>query len=114
MIVTFGEMLLRLSPPAHLRLAQASSFDAYYGGAEANTAVCLSCLGEAARHVTRLPANAIGRACAGELARYGVDTSCVSFDYGENSRLGLYFVKTVRRSARLRFCMTGKIPRLPD
>lgn len=91
MIVTFGEMLLRLSPPAHLRLAQASSFDAYYGGAEANTAVCLSCLGEAARHVTRLPANAIGRACAGELARYGVDTSCVSFDYGENSRLGLYF-----------------------
>ncbi|MCI5923425.1 MAG: sugar kinase [Oscillospiraceae bacterium] len=91
MIVTFGEMLLRLSPPAHLRFAQASSFDAYYGGAEANTAVCLSCLGEAARHVTCLPANALGRACAGELARYGVDTSCVSFDYGENSRLGLYF-----------------------
>lgn len=91
MIVTFGEMLLRLSPPGHLRFAQASAFDAYYGGAEANTAVCLSCLGEAARHVTRLPANAIGKACANELARYGVDTSCVSFDFSEDSRLGLYF-----------------------
>lgn len=91
MIVTFGEMLLRLSPPGHLRFAQASAFDAYYGGAEANTAVCLSCLGKAARHVTRLPANAIGKACANELARYGVDTSCVSFDSSENSRLGLYF-----------------------
>lgn len=65
MIVTFGEVLLRLSPPNHRRFSQADTFEAYYGGAEANTAVSLCCLGEPARHVTRLPANDLGRACGG-------------------------------------------------
>lgn len=94
MIVTFGEVLLRLSPPNHRRFSQADTFEAYYGGAEANTAVSLCCLGEPARHVTRLPANDLGRACRGELARWGVDTSGISFETAPDARLGLYFCES--------------------
>ena len=41
-VVTFGEIMLRLSPPANLRLSQANSFDVVYGGGESNVAVSLS------------------------------------------------------------------------
>ena len=91
MIVTFGEILLRLSPPGYQRFAQASSFDAYYGGAEFNTAVSLAHLGEPTRHVTCLPANELGETCVGTLARWNVDTSAVVMDMSLDARMGLYF-----------------------
>ena len=40
-VVTFGEIMLRLCPPDHLRFTQARSYDVTYGGAEANVAVSL-------------------------------------------------------------------------
>lgn len=40
-VLAFGELLLRLSPPSHLRIEQAHTFDARYGGAEANVAVSM-------------------------------------------------------------------------
>ncbi len=91
MIVTFGETMLRLTPPRFQRFMQATGFDAYYGGAESNTAVSLSLLGEPSRHVTKLPENELGRACAGELAKYGVDTGCILWDTDPAARLGVYF-----------------------
>lgn len=88
MIVTFGEIMLRLSPPGFQRLSQCRSLDVCFGGGEANVAVSLACYGEEARFVTRLPDNDLGRACRGELRRYGVDTSAICFG-GE--RLGIYY-----------------------
>jgi len=41
-VVTFGEIMLRLSPPGYLRFTQARSFDVVYGGGESNVAVSLS------------------------------------------------------------------------
>ena len=35
-VVTFGEIMLRLSPPNQLRFSQARSFDVIYGGGESN------------------------------------------------------------------------------
>lgn len=49
--VTFGELLLRLSPEQHKRFVQADRFDAVYGGGEANTAVLLAELGTDASFV---------------------------------------------------------------
>lgn len=91
MTVTFGETLLRLSPEGFRRFSQASCFDACYGGAESNTAVSLSQFGETVRHITRLPLSELGRACAGELARWGVDVSDVVWDGSPDARLGIYF-----------------------
>ena len=90
MIVCFGEILLRLSPPGAYRLAQADSFDAVYGGAEANTAVTLAGFGDPSAVVTRFPDNEIGRSAEGSLRRWGVDTSRISWG---GSRIGIYFLE---------------------
>ena len=80
--------MLRLSPPGYQRLSQCKSLDMCFGGGEANVAVSLSCYGQKARFVTKLPDNDLGQACLGELRRYGVDTSAICMG-GE--RLGVYY-----------------------
>ena len=61
--ITFGEIMLRLSPPGMQRFGQARSFDAGYGGGESNVAVSLSHFGFPTQFVTRLPSNDLGEAC---------------------------------------------------
>lgn len=90
-IITFGEVMLRLSPPGVDRFAQADALTMHFGGTEANVAVSLAQFGLSATHVTRFPDHAIGRAAAGYLRRYGVDTGSVRFGDG---RMGLYFLET--------------------
>jgi 2-dehydro-3-deoxygluconokinase len=90
-IVTFGEIMLRLAPPAFQRFIQARTFEATYGGGEANVAVSLANYGEQAALVTRLPANDLGDACLGMLWSYGVDTSHI---VRGGDRLGIYFLET--------------------
>jgi 2-dehydro-3-deoxygluconokinase len=87
-IVTFGEIMLRLQPPGFTRIRQAHSFDAIYGGGEANVAVSLANYGATARFVTRLPGNEVGEACLAFLRQYGVDVSHIARG---GDRLGIYF-----------------------
>jgi 2-dehydro-3-deoxygluconokinase len=89
-IVTFGESLMRLSPPDHLRLRQASTFDLVYGGAEANVAISLANFGLAVQYVTRLPENELGLACMQFLRKHGVGTDFIQFG---GDRLGIYFLE---------------------
>lgn len=90
-VVTFGEIMLRLATPDFLRFAQANSFEATYGGGEANVAVSLSLFGLDTEFVTRLPKNDIATACLNELRRHGVGTSHIATG-GE--RVGIYFLET--------------------
>jgi 2-dehydro-3-deoxygluconokinase len=76
-IVTFGEIMLRLAPPGFQRFIQAHSFEAIYGGGEANVAVSLANFGEEVEFVTRLPENDLGDACLVSLRGYGVGTEHV-------------------------------------
>lgn len=94
--VTFGELLLRLSPEQHKRFVQADRFDAVYGGGEANTAVLLAELGTDASFVSKLPAHEIGQAALNELRRYGVIPTMFCVEAGVS---GFIFSKTVQRSA---------------
>lgn len=87
-IVTFGEMMLRLSPTDRKRVLQADDFAANYGGSEANVAVSLGLFGDHAAYVTKLPQNILGQAATDKLREYGVDTSKIL--YG-GPRLGIYF-----------------------
>ncbi|MBN1887406.1 MAG: sugar kinase [Thermoflexales bacterium] len=89
-IVTFGEVMLRLSPPGFLRFGQARSFDAIYGGGESNVAVSLAHFGLPVDHVTRLPANELGDACIQFLRQYGVGVDKI---VRGGERLGIYFLE---------------------
>jgi len=90
-VVTFGEIMLRLSPPGWKRFSQASSFDVIYGGGESNVAVSLANYGVPSQFVTRLPENDLGDCALMELRKRGVDTSKI---VRGGERLGIYFLET--------------------
>jgi len=91
-VVTFGELMLRLSPPGHERLLQSPELRASFGGCEANVAVGLAHLGVRADYVSRLPDNPIGTAALDALKAEGVGTERMVRGEGDE-RIGIYFVE---------------------
>ena len=90
-IVTFGEIMMRLSTPGHKRFVQADRFDVTYGGGEANVAVALAGFGLNSFFVTRLPEHEIGNAALQTVRKYGVNTDHI---IRGGDRLGIYFLET--------------------
>ena len=90
-VVTFGEIMLRLSPPGFERLLQSPAMSATFGGAEANVAVSLAQWGFDSVYVTRVPAHAIGDAAVRVLRAEGVRTD---FVLRGGERLGIYFAES--------------------
>ena len=76
-IVSFGELLLRISKPDYQRLFQGHRMLGNYGGSEANTAISLACMGDNVEYVTRLPKGAMGEAALMHLREYGLQVSHV-------------------------------------
>ncbi len=90
-IVTFGEIMLRLSPPGFKRFSQTYSFDVVYGGGESNVAVSLANYGLNTSFISRIPANDIGECAIMELRKRGVHTDQI---VRGGERLGIYFLET--------------------
>ena len=92
LFASFGEVMLRLSPPGFERFLQTPQFVATFGGGEANVAVSLAQFGAPARFITVLPeANPIADSFVGELRRFNVDAGQIVRGPG---RMGVYFVET--------------------
>ena len=89
-IVTFGEIMLRLTPPGYKRFSQASEFDVVYGGGESNVAVSLANYGLPVEFVTRVPNNDIGECALMEMRKRNVGTHHV---VRGGERLGIYFLE---------------------
>jgi len=89
--LSFGEIMLRFKTAGHERFFQSPSFEATFGGGEANVAVALSNYGLDAGFVSALPDNDIGDAAIRELRGFGVDTSQIRRSGG---RVGIYFLET--------------------
>jgi 2-dehydro-3-deoxygluconokinase len=90
-VVTFGEVMLRLSPPDFKRFEQTHSYDAHAGGAEMNVAVACSRLGLNSAYVTKLGDNSIGHFIRNQARMHDIDTSHILWD--PDSRCGVYFVE---------------------
>jgi 2-dehydro-3-deoxygluconokinase len=99
-VVTFGEIMMRLSPPGFLRFGQVRSFDVIYGGGEANVAVSLANFGVPVDYITRLPDNDLGEACIQFLRQYGVGVDKIA---RSGDRLGIYFLEmgAVQRGSKV-------------
>jgi 2-dehydro-3-deoxygluconokinase len=89
-VVSFGEIMLRLSPPGFERLFQSPVLGATFGGGEANVAVSLAQFGLESHYVTRLPANPIGDGVIRALRAEGVRTEYIARG---GSRVGVYFTE---------------------
>ena len=87
-VITFGEVMLRLAPMGYLRFTQSDTYEATFGGAEANVAVSLANYGIDAAFVTKLPAHEIGQAAINSLRKFGVDTSLV---VRGGDKVGIYY-----------------------
>lgn len=89
-VVTFGEIMLRLSSPGCERLFQSPTLSAVFGGGEANVAVSLAQFGLHSQYVTRLPTHAIGEGAIRALRAEGVDVSHI---VRGGDRVGIYFAE---------------------
>ncbi|CAN5805784.1 hypothetical protein BH18ACI5_BH18ACI5_28290 [soil metagenome] len=90
-VVTFGEIMLRLSPPGFERLLQSPMLSATFGGGEANVAVSLAQFGLNSHFVTALPKHAIGDAAIKALRAESVGTDLI---VRSGSRVGIYFAES--------------------
>lgn len=93
-IITFGEIMGRISPNGFMRFSQCLPGDVNmtFAGAEANVAASISYLGGNAAFVTALPDNDITAVCLSQLRAIGVDTKYIATN--NKGRLGLYFTET--------------------
>lgn len=89
-IVAYGEIMMRLSSPSGA-IESSTSFDACYGGTEANVLACLSRFGRRTEYLTALPDNGLGRATLDHLHSFGVGTGNVVVN---GDTLGLYFTES--------------------
>ncbi|NNE77008.1 MAG: sugar kinase [Pricia sp.] len=89
-LITFGEVMMRLSPPGYHKFSQANSFELVYGGGEANVAISCAYLGMKAAHMTRFPDNALGKAATQFLRKHWLSTDQII--YGDDM-LGKYFLE---------------------
>jgi 2-dehydro-3-deoxygluconokinase len=89
-VVTFGEVMMRLSPLGQARFTQASRFDVLYAGSEANVAASLSSFGIPSAHITCFPGHDLGKAAVAQLRQYGVDMDHTVYKDG---RIGIYFIE---------------------
>lgn len=105
-IITFGEIMLRLSPENNERFTQCHTFEAVYGGGEANTAVSLANFGVDCSYVTKLPAHTIGQSAVNSLRQYGVDISHI---VRGGEQIGIYFLekKTSQRPTNVIYNRNG-------
>ena len=90
-IITFGEIMLRLSPEGCDRFVQADSLRVIPGGGEANVAVSLANYGHRSCYVTKLPSHEIGQIAVNALRKFGVDTEFIARG---GDRIGLYYAET--------------------
>jgi len=90
-VVTFGEAMIRLSPPYFRRLEQTNLLEVNVGGSELNVAIGVKRLGLRSAWVSRLPLNPLGFLIRNKAREQGVDTSHIV--WSKNDRAGLYFLE---------------------
>lgn len=99
-VVTFGEVLMRLSPSDNRKLLQAQQLDFFFGGTEMNVAASLSYMGLEVLHITNVSNDIVGEAALASLRKFGIDVSEI---HKVDQPLGLYFMEvgSAMRSSKI-------------
>lgn len=95
--ITFGEIMLRLTPPNYGKIRVANSFEAGYGGSEANIALALANLGVDSTFFSVVPNNSLGKSAIRMLRSNDVHCTPVVLSTPEETpthRLGTYYLET--------------------
>ena len=95
--ITIGEIMLRLTPPNYEKIRMASSFEASYGGAEANIALALANLGVDSTFFSVVPNNSLGKSAVRMLRSNDVHCTPMILTTPQETpthRLGTYYLET--------------------
>ncbi len=93
-LISFGEVMLRLSPPDKEKISQSEVFEKNCGGSEFNVASGAANLGIRSAIITKLPKNKMGHFIARRI-RYGtVSDDYVVWDNSDTKRLGIYYYES--------------------
>jgi 2-dehydro-3-deoxygluconokinase len=88
--ITFGEAMIRLSPPNFERLENASSLDIKIGGSEANVAIALARLNLKTSWYSKLTDNFLGRRIENEMRKWNAEPRII---WTPEHRVGMYFLE---------------------
>lgn len=88
-VLSFGELLLRITPDAAGEWLGKNQLPFYVGGAELNVATALALWGLPSSYFTVLPDNGLSAQIIHHLENKNIDTAPIQFGEG---RLGLYFL----------------------
>ena len=89
-VVTFGEVLMRISPFGNKKFIQSNHVEFYFGGTEVNVAISIANFGGEVRHISCVSSDFIGDTAIAYLKKFGLDTSSI---LRTKRPLGVYFLE---------------------
>lgn len=90
-IITFGEVLMRISPRSNKKFIQSNDVEFYFGGTELNVGISIANFGGDVKHISLVSDDFIGETAISYINKFGVDTSAISLS---KRPLGVYFLET--------------------
>ena len=101
-LITFGEIMLRLSPPRHARIVDGDIFEKRAGGAELNVASGVALMGLRTGIISRLPQNELGTFIKNRIRFVGVSDDYLTYDDDPRARLGIYYYEMEQQKRYVR------------
>lgn len=89
-VITFGEVLMRISPLGNKKFVQSNSVEFYFGGTEVNVGISLANFGDNVKHISCISNDFIGDTAISYLNKFSVDTSSI---VRSPRPLGVYFLE---------------------
>ncbi|CAA7194108.1 sugar kinase [Chryseobacterium potabilaquae] len=113
-IITFGEVIMRLSPPGNRTMKQSHEMEFFFGGTELNVASSLATMGCDVRHISSVSNDFVGEAAVSFIKSFGIDTTFITKN---DHPLGLYFLEvgsSVRASRIAYNRLNGSFAHIPS
>ena len=89
-IITFGEVLMRISPPGNKKFIQSNAIEFYFGGTEVNVGISIANFGGNVKHISCISNDFIGDTAISYLNKFDLDTSAI---VRSQRPLGVYFLE---------------------
>tara|TARA_R110002051_G_scaffold56046_9_gene104025 strand:+ start:22088 stop:23092 length:1005 start_codon:yes stop_codon:yes gene_type:complete len=89
-IITFGEVLMRISPRGNKKFIQSNIVEFYFGGTELNVGISIANFGGNVKHISAVSDDFIGDTALTYIRKFGVDTSSI---IRSKRPLGVYFLE---------------------
>ncbi|WP_298762745.1 sugar kinase [uncultured Polaribacter sp.] len=89
-IITFGEVLMRISPLGNRKFMQSNAVEFYFGGTEVNVGISIANFGGNVKHISCISNDFIGDTAISYLNKFDLDTSAI---VRSGRPLGVYFLE---------------------